>query len=229
MHIILYTIYFHRFFSCPRLDKVGGLGDGPKWTCDIDRVGIQAARRKREDPDPAPAPDKKHCLMYSVGSNGDYQWEDAVQETLQETGGCEIHIFDPGNFDRGVNNTNQNMIYHKWGLKSSYEEASNNLVTKRGKNMEVYSFPEILKKLGHEDRTIDVLKIDCEGCEWYVFMCQSCRRVVGVEALLLKAQKGTRAMIPSLLTLSSPFLFTRIPFQDNLQGLDQYRYSSDSH
>jgi hypothetical protein len=92
---MLYTLYFHSFFSCPRLDKVGGLGDGPKWTCDIDRVGTQAARRKQADPDPTSPPDKKHCLMYSVGSNGDYQWEDAVQETLKSTGGCEIHIFDP--------------------------------------------------------------------------------------------------------------------------------------
>jgi hypothetical protein len=166
--IMLYTLSFHSFFSCPRLDKVGGLGDGPKWTCDIDRVGTQAARRRQADPDPTSPPDKKHCLMYSVGSNGDYQWEDAVQETLKSTGGCEIHIFDPGNFDRGVNNTDKGMVYHKWGLKSSYEEASNSLVTQGGNNIETYSFPEIKKLLGHEGRTIDVFKIDCEGCEWYV-------------------------------------------------------------
>jgi hypothetical protein len=110
-------MYFHSFFSCPRLDKVGGLGDGPKWTCDIDRVGGQAIRRKQADPD---AP-HKHCLIYSIGSNGDYQWEDAVQETLSSAGGCEIHIFDPGNFDRGVNNTSKGMMYHKWGLTSSYD------------------------------------------------------------------------------------------------------------
>jgi hypothetical protein len=159
-------MYFHSFFTCPRLDKVGGLGDGPKWTCDIDRVGGQAVRRKQADPD---AP-HKHCLIYSIGSNGDYQWEDAVQETLSSAGGCEIHIFDPGNFDRGVNNTSKGMMYHKWGLTSSYEKTANDLVTKRGNGIVTHSFPEIQKLLGHEGRTIDILKIDCEGCEWYVML-----------------------------------------------------------
>jgi hypothetical protein len=149
------------------------LGDGPKWTCDIDRVGVQAARRKQADTSPASSPSDKHCLIYSIGSNGDYQWEDAVRETLKDSagGGCEIHIFDPGNFDRGVNNTINGMVYHKWGLASSYETTANNLVTKRRKrrkSIETHSFPEIQKLLGHEGRTIDILKIDCEGCEWYV-------------------------------------------------------------
>jgi hypothetical protein len=161
-------MFFHSFFTCPRLDKVGGLGDGPKWTCDIDRVGVQSARRKQADP--ASSPDKKHCLIYSIGSNGDYQWEDAVQETLKSTGGCEIHIFDPGNFDRGANNTDKGMVYHKWGLTSSYEKTGNDLVTKRRNGMVTHSFPEIQKLLGHEGRTIDILKIDCEGCEWYVVL-----------------------------------------------------------
>jgi hypothetical protein len=136
--------------------------DGPKWTCDIDRVGIQSVRRKQADPDSS----HKHCLIYSIGSTGDYQWEDAVQETLKSTGGCEIHIFDPGNYDRGDSNTNKGMVYHKWGLTSSYEETGNNLVTKRGNDMVTHSFPESQKLLGQEGRTIDILKIDCEGCEW---------------------------------------------------------------
>jgi hypothetical protein len=107
-------------------------------------------------------------LIYSIGSNGDYQWEDAVQEILH--GACEIHIFDPGNFDRGVNNTAKGMIYHPWGLTSSYDQSVNAAINKgkKRKSMVTHSFPEIQKLLGHEGRTVDIFKIDCEGCEWYV-------------------------------------------------------------
>jgi hypothetical protein len=164
-HLIsTYSIHFYSYFTCPQLDKVGGLGDGPKWTCDINRIANQVARRKEANPTAT----HKQCLIYSIGSNGDYQWEDAVQEILH--GACEIHIFDPGNFDRGVNNTAKGMIYHPWGLTSSYDQSVNAAINKgkKRKSMVTHSFPEIQKLLGHEGRTVDIFKIDCEGCEWYV-------------------------------------------------------------
>ena len=35
-----------------------------------------------------------------------------------------------------------------------------------GESSDYLTFPQMQQKLGHENRTIDILKIDCEGCEW---------------------------------------------------------------
>ena len=75
---------------------------------------------------------------------------------------CEIHIFDPGNYERPAGLADKNMHYHKWGLTSSYSDEY-----KARAGREYYSFPEIRRRLGHENRKIDIFKIDCEGCEWY--------------------------------------------------------------
>lgn len=36
-----------RYFNCPHLQKVGGLGGGAKWTCDVERLKRVVERRKR--------------------------------------------------------------------------------------------------------------------------------------------------------------------------------------
>ena len=72
---------------------------------------------------------------------------------------CEVHIFDfSNNYDR-PENAEKNMHFHQLGLQGTQQ----NRKSPRG---EFASFPEILKRLGHENRTIDIFKIDCEGCEW---------------------------------------------------------------
>lgn len=199
-------------FSCPRLRKVGGLGDGPKWTCDPDRLGAVADERRRRrlagkkhrqkhqlplrnaaatfsradaagseekpsiasmtmDPDDENGADDS-CLVYSIGSNGNYRFEDGLYELL---GGpvCEIHIFDPGNYERD-HLQHQNMHYHQWGLVGSddaqqQQQQQNREMARPHGAREMYSFQEIRRRLGHENRTIDLFKIDCEGCEWFTF------------------------------------------------------------
>jgi hypothetical protein len=169
-------------FSCPRLSKVGGLGDGPKWTCDVDRLARVVDRRRKLasdeqkkrtivtiDDDATDGDnqyieyERDYCLVYSIGSNGDYSFEDSLVSAVGPI--CEIHIFDPGNFERSGLATH-NMFYHRWGLTSSYQHS--NFLPDFLNGLEMYSFSEIRRKLGHENRTIDIMKIDCEGCEWYV-------------------------------------------------------------
>ena len=93
--------------------------------------------------------------MYSIGSNGLYQFEDDLHKIAPH---CEIHTFDFGRFAR----PNDYLKYHQYGLKSSYYPSYR--VPGASK-----TFQEILKELGHENRTIDLFKIDCEGCEWVTF------------------------------------------------------------
>jgi Methyltransferase domain len=98
----------------------------------------------------------RHCLIYSIGSNGDYSFEEGLVNTVGKI--CEIHIFDPGNYEKPGLAAN-NMYYHPWGLTSSDP-------TYRVERENFYSIQEIQKMLGHENRVIDIFKIDCEGCEW---------------------------------------------------------------
>jgi hypothetical protein len=129
---------------------VGGHGDGPKWMCDPHRLLKQ-----------------KDCLVYSVGSEGDYRFEESLIRVL---GGnhCEIHTFDPGNYARPDDPEKNNIHYHQWGLKSSYDDTYNAKLSKNAKraSLAMMTFQETQKVLGHENRTIEIFKMDCERCEW---------------------------------------------------------------
>lgn len=141
-------------FSCQFRKRVGGngYGDGPKWVCDPHRLIDISKERKKSHPD------RPGCLIYSVGSNGDFSFELALQNMLGKDT-CEVHIFDMRNFAKKMPE-NMNMHFHQWGL--SHESMESGYVYK--------SFQDTIKELGHEDfPAIDVFKIDCEGCEYATF------------------------------------------------------------
>ena len=90
-------------------------------------------------------------MVYSVGSRNEFDFEEGVFEHINST--CEIHTFDPGNFTKEANKAG--VHYHMMRIGAQDEEKSN-----------TRSIPSIIKELGHEGKTIDIFKIDCEGCEW---------------------------------------------------------------
>lgn len=152
-------------FSCPNRKRVKGIGDGPKWTCNPSRIKeIAMERKKLQQQLSLHSKPKPNCLLYSIGSNGNYQWEDGMFGELEHDPTlCEIHIFDYSqNYEREVN-TQRNIHFHQWGLQGSNEPTRSN-----GEDV-FYTFSEIVDKLGHQNHTIDILKIDCEGCEWTSF------------------------------------------------------------
>ena len=87
------------------------------------------------------------CLVYSIGSVGDSSFEASVYESISPA--CEIHTFD----------------LNPWSYYTSREMPKfMNYHTQRiGKEPPSKTIPEIVKDLGHTDRTIDLFKIDCEG------------------------------------------------------------------
>jgi hypothetical protein len=115
--------------------------------------------------------DRKECLIYSFGSDGLYTWEDGLIDLLGSTH-CEIHVFDPYGFNRTGDDILKNIHYHNWELKSSYNDMFNDELLhkiRRDALENTFTFQEILAKLGHKGRTIDIMRMDCgtiKKTEW---------------------------------------------------------------
>jgi hypothetical protein len=152
-----YTENYYPLFTCPDQQRVGVGADGPKWLCDPWRLADNRHIGQHEIGD---KPNEK-CLIYSVGCNGNYLFEDGLVELLgAET--CEIHVFDfSSDYSRIGDASGKNIHFHRWGLKSSYSD----LLLNRCHNKKCVTLQEAMEELGHVNRTIDVFKIDCEGCE----------------------------------------------------------------
>jgi len=145
-------------FSCMFKVRVGGNGngDGPKWVCDPHRLKIISAERKIKNPT------RPGCVIYSVGSNGDFSFEEALQNILGKDT-CEIHTFDMDDF-QDVTPKDMNIHFHKWGLV--HEATAAEEKDKEGAHI-FKTLKETIKELGHDDLpAIDIFKIDCEGCEF---------------------------------------------------------------
>lgn len=90
------------------------------------------------------------CVVYSFGSNDEFSFEMAVHE-FNPT--CTLHTFDP-TVPQPAHRP-PFVHYHAWGLGTT--DAHN-------KSMGSYfTLPDIMRRLGHDH--VNVLKVDCEGCE----------------------------------------------------------------
>jgi hypothetical protein len=117
-------------------------GDGPKFVCGVDLIASK----------------KGDCLVYSVGSYNHIDFEVSVKQYLD----CETHTFDP-TITTFVGD--EFATFHPWGLGNDGKKGRAD-----GLQFTAMSLETIYSKLGHKEkkRKIDILKIDCEGCEWTV-------------------------------------------------------------
>ena len=143
---VFFQDYFEPNFNCMHERRIGRRGDGGKWVCDPHRIDASYNNATGE----------ASCLVYSVGSNGDVSFEDAVKKEIGSH--CEIHSFDIANYSAKVEAVGAH--FHQWGIAAEAK------VNRKG----VFkTLPQTIQELGHEGRTIDIFKIDCEGCEWSSF------------------------------------------------------------
>jgi len=129
--------HYEPSFHCDLEERLGLMGDGGKWVCNPSTITKQVV---------AGAP----CLVYSVGSNGDFSFEKAVMTKISPK--CEVHVFDPA--PEGKWTPPANVYYHSTSL---------------GDGQTGQTLKQIVTQLGHAGRRIDLFKIDCEGCEWTTY------------------------------------------------------------
>ncbi|KAL7513375.1 hypothetical protein ACHAXN_010426 [Cyclotella atomus] len=110
------------------------------------------------------------CLVYSFGINDNTEWETKIAKEF----GCEVFAFDPtSKFKQDVA---PGVTFHQLGLhgagvdvSKTHSESYDALDPTKMK-----SLGEIIKLMGHEGRKIDILRLDCEGCEHGVLKEMAC-------------------------------------------------------
>jgi hypothetical protein len=152
--------------SCQHERRIGLWGDGGKWVCDPHRI-----LRKPT----------KSCLVYSVGSNNEFSFEQSVLKEISPD--CEIHTFDPtiGNSPSNLP-THGKISFHPWGMADK-------------DNGSYKTLDSIVDELGHTGKEIDIFKIDCEGCELETFRTWFEGSTL-IRQIQLELHKGTEDTLP---------------------------------
>jgi hypothetical protein len=133
---------------------------GGKWIC-----GLQELHNTRAGADAGlstygvgkPYAPEKSCVVYSIGSNGDFSFEERVRATAP---GCTIITIDPTYDEKlGRAGAPYDKYIHAYGLAGSD-------LPDQGGGFPLRSIASIMRDHGHDH--IDVLKFDVEGWEWSV-------------------------------------------------------------
>lgn len=159
--------------TCLSEERVGGMhryssfGDGPKFVCGVNYIKEVYSSEKF-------AGMGKPCLAYSVGSYNRIEFEQFAKIHL----GCEVHTFDPTLTESFVGDAYA--TFHPWGFGKDGELIKLSTVATPTKNstkisVETMSLRRVMTQLNHISdtpsgaaklRKLDILKIDCEGCEY---------------------------------------------------------------
>jgi len=165
-------------FSCDNKMFIGG-----KWICEPSRIidladehrDVIGRKKKRQR-------GRKECLIYVSGGNDvefGHQFSSFVEARMAELHKdepgvdlsiCEIHIFnhfiDPALLANMVQQ-GKGIHIHPFGFRPENKESMG--VAGDGSATAFKTFKETVKELGHTGKTLSILAIDCEGCEWDIY------------------------------------------------------------
>jgi len=119
-----------------------------------------------------------NCRLYSFGSAG----QTGFEKEMIEQHGCEAYTFDPNPRSNPV--LEKGMCYFTVGMGPTPNEWKVNI---DGKFYQTLSLLDIAKALNHT--TVDILKIDIEGSEWYsvpYFLKQKEFENLGVSQIMIE-------------------------------------------
>lgn len=124
------------------------------------------------------------CMVYSFGIANEWDFEDNAATSM----GCEVHAFDPTikYLKEHQSHKIPGVHFHYYGLSGHSttdgtsidgqvnisdegvkDGTKNTISAVYGEhNGQMLSLGSIVSLLHHQNRTLNVLKIDCEGCEW---------------------------------------------------------------
>eukprot|EP00804_Cyclotella_cryptica_P015945 CCRYP_019186-RA/>CCRYP_019186-RA protein AED:0.03 eAED:0.03 QI:106/1/1/1/1/1/2/155/382 len=137
---------------------------GNKFICNPVRIvslGAEQLNAKKE----------RECIIYASGGNDiefGAQFLDYAMARVMEVGLtsqiCEVHIFNPNM--QAEPQYRDGLFLHKWGFYPSNRQKPilNGTLSDSFKTIE-----ETMKELNHMEKTLSILALDCEGCEWDMF------------------------------------------------------------
>ncbi|GFR69564.1 methyltransferase-like protein 24 [Elysia marginata] len=121
---------------CRRKIRMGDMDDGGWEICD--------------DEDVRPVPP---CIIYSLGIGKDWTFDEDASRLY----GCHVFSFDPS-LGLEKHDRTPHIHFYPWGVGGETRV--------NGKGWPMFTLGDVKKKLGHENKVIDIVKMDIESSEW---------------------------------------------------------------
>lgn len=106
------------------------------------------------------------CLVYSFGIDYDFRFEDKMGRL-----GCDVYSFDPS-MNVQSHNRSEKVRFFNIGIGTSnadsFKPKEDKYTANSKKLWQIKTLPALKKMFGHENRKLDVLKMDIETYEWNV-------------------------------------------------------------